>query len=109
MRVSAECFCRVDRHAAAYVIGVLDTRRASDDDLAVLLLELLELVEHAEHENPGMRGSEFLPRGGPSPGQRVVEVLLPGVYTLGRGRPVPPVELVESAGAIRRRSSAGAG
>lgn len=48
----------------------------------------IELVEHAERENPGMRGSEFLPRGGPSPAPRVVEVLLPGV-SRPSGEPVP--------------------
>ena len=46
----------------------LDARRESGDDLAVALLKLLDLVEHARRENPGMRGSEFLPRGGPDAG-----------------------------------------
>ena len=39
-------------------------------DLAVLLLKLLEFVEHAKRENPGMRGSALLPKGGPSPAPR---------------------------------------
>ena len=52
------------RHAAAYAIGELDARGASGDDLAVALLDLLALVEHAKRENPGMRRSVRLPRGG---------------------------------------------
>ena len=63
------------RHAAAYVIGELDARGASGDDLAVSLLKLLDLVEHARRENPGMRGSDFMPRGGPSPARRLVEMI----------------------------------
>ena len=84
------------RHAAAYVLDVLDARRASGDDLAVSLIELLDLVEHARRENPGMRDSALLPRGGPSPGRRVVEMLLRGIYSLGRGNP--------AGGAKRRRA-----
>ena len=70
------------RHAAAYVIGELDARRASGDDLAVSLLRPLDLVEHAKRENPGMRGSDFMPRGGPSPARRLVEMMLRGLYSL---------------------------
>jgi len=66
---------------------VLDARRASADDLAVSLLELLERVEHAEREDAGLRGSEFSPRGHPSPGRRLVGMLLMGVYSLKRGNP----------------------
>ncbi len=73
------------RHAAAYVIGELDARGASGDDLAVSLLRLLDLVEHARRENPGMGGSDFMPRGGPSPARRLVEMMLRGVYSL-KGR-----------------------
>ena len=75
------------RHAAAYVIGELDARRASGDDLAVSVLKLLDLVDHARRENPGMRGSDFMRRGGPSPVRRLVEMLLRGVYSLGRANP----------------------
>ena len=85
------------RHAAAYVIGVLEARRASADDFAVSLLERLERVEHAEREDAGLRGSEFPPRGRPSPGRRLVEMLLMGVYSLKRGNPattgLPPGQI----------------
>ncbi len=32
-----------------------------------------------------MRGSDFMPRGGPSPARRLVEMMLRGVYSL-KGR-----------------------
>ena len=48
------------------------------------LLKLLDLVEHARRENPGMRGSDFMPRGGPSPARRLVEMMLRGLYSLRR-------------------------
>ena len=94
-RPSLDAACGVQptgnaRHAAACVIGVLEACPASADDLAVSLLDLLELVEHAERENPGMRGSEFPPGGRPSPGRRLVEMLLRGVYSLERRVERPP-------------------
>ena len=59
MRVSAECLCRAARHPAAYVSGVPDARRAATDHIAVSLLELVELVELAKHENSDVRASAF--------------------------------------------------
>ena len=51
------------------------------------LLGILVLVDHARRENPGMRGSTLLRWGGPSPGRRVVEMLLRGVYSVKRAGP----------------------
>ena len=51
------------RYTAISVVDLLEAGRASGDDFAVSLLRLLELVEHAKRENPGMRGSDLLPRG----------------------------------------------
>ena len=71
------------RWAAANVVGVLDARRRRrPTTLAVSLIDLLDLVEHARRENPGMRGSELLPKGGASPARRPVEMLLRGVYSV---------------------------
>ena len=34
-----------------------------------------------------MRGSDFMPRGGPSPARRLVEMMLRGLYSLRRANP----------------------
>lgn len=67
------------RYAAISVVDLLEGRRVSAGDVAVSLLQLLELIEHAKRENPGMWGSDLLPKAGPSVERRLVEMLLRGV------------------------------
>ena len=73
------------RWAATRVIERL--ANPGGNTLASDLLELVTLVEHARRENPGMRGSELLPKGDTaSPGRRPVEMLLRGIYSVDRTR-----------------------